>query len=227
MRVLQFTWRDCLFVHWPVEYDALRTVVPDSLALDSYDGRVWVSVLASTVENARPPGVPPQFGMTFPQVNFRTYVRLGQTQGVYFLSLDTASRLATRVARSLYRLPYYHATIATNLGDSRRVRSQRVHADAPPAEFEATYRPQGSATTPESESLSSFLAERYRLFVPRDELLTARVEHDPWYLYDVSTEVAADSLFEAVGLPAPAEEPRARYCPRMAFRVHAPKRLAD
>ncbi|WP_458205687.1 YqjF family protein [Haladaptatus sp. NG-SE-30] len=227
MRALQFTWRDCLFVHWPLDPDALRIAVPDSLAIDTRDGQAWVSVLASTVENARPPGLPAQLGMTFPQVNFRTYVRLGQTRGVYFLSLDTTSRLATRIARTLYRLPYHHANIVTESNDTRHVRSQRLQTDAPPAEFEVTYRPEGSATTPEPGSLTHFLAERYRLFVPRTEMLTTRVEHDPWYLHDVEGDVSADSLFEAVGFPAPEanQEPRIRYCPRMDFRVHAPKRL--
>jgi uncharacterized protein len=227
MRALQFTWRDCLFVHWRVDSRDLRTTVPDSLALDTRDGQVWVSALASTIEDARPPGVPARFGMTFSQVNFRTYVRLGHTPGIYFLSLDTSSRLATRVARTLYRLPYYHADVAIDSGNPHRVRSRRVDSGAPPAEFEATYRPAGSATTPESGSLSHFLAERYRLFVPQAGMLTTRVEHDPWYLYEVDGEVMAESLFEAVGLSIPDAEPRVRYCPRMEFRVHAPTRLDE
>ncbi|WP_227353766.1 YqjF family protein [Haladaptatus salinisoli] len=225
MRALQFTWRDCLFAHWRVDSRDLRTAVPDSLALDTHDGRAWVSALASTVEDARPPGVPARFGATFPQVNFRTYVRLGRTPGVYFLSLDTTSRLATRLARTLYRLPYYRANVAVDSGDPRRVRSRRVDSGGPPAEFEATYRPTGSATTPKSGSLSHFLSERYRLFVPQAGMLTARVAHDPWYLYEADGEVLASSLFEAVGLSAPDAEPRVRYCPRMEFRVHAPTRL--
>lgn len=224
MRALQFTWRDCLFVHWPVEREALRTVVPESLAVDTYDGQAWVSALASTIENARPPGVPVQFGMTFPQVNFRTYIRLGQTSGVYFLSLDTGSRLATRVARTLYRLPYYHAAITTEKDTVHRVRSRRIQPGVPPAEFEATYEPKGSAQTPESESLERFLAERYRLFVPQAGL-TTRIEHDPWYLYSADADVTAESLFEAVGLSGPDAKPRVRYCPRMEFRVHTPTRL--
>ncbi len=221
MRALQFTWRDCLFAHWSVERDALRNAVPDSLALDTYDGQAWVSALASTVENVRPPGVPAGFGMTFPQVNFRTYVRIGHTPGVYFLSLDTTSRLAVGTARTLYRLPYYRADIVTEAGTPNRIRSRRVHPGAPPAEFEATYDPEGSATTPESGSLSEFLAERYRLFVPKANV-TTRVEHDPWYLYAADADVSAGSLFDAVGLSEPTTEPRVRYCPRMEFRVHTP-----
>ncbi|SIR27025.1 hypothetical protein SAMN05421858_2058 [Haladaptatus litoreus] len=224
MRALQFTWQDCLFVHWPVERDALRTVVPDSLALDTDEGQAWVSALASTVENARPPGVPVKFGMTFPQVNFRTYVRLGHTTGVYFLSLDTSSRLAVRVARSLYRLPYYYADIVVDSGSRHRVRSRRMHRDAPPAEFEATYEPEGTAKTPESGTLSAFLSERYRLFVPQAGL-TTRIEHDPWNLYPATADVSAESLFEAVGLSTPHREPRVRYCPRMEFQVQTPTRI--
>ncbi|WP_266078205.1 YqjF family protein [Haladaptatus caseinilyticus] len=224
MRALQFAWRDCLFVHWPIERDTLRTAVPDSLALDTYDGQAWVSALASTVERARPPGVPARLGLTFPQVNFRTYVRLGHTPGVYFLSLDAASRLATRIARTAYRLPYYHANITTEVDTDYHVRSQRIQPGAPPMEFEATYDTEGSAYTSNSGSLGSFLAERYRLFVPQAGL-TTRIEHDPWYLYPTTADVRANSLFESVGLTEPEASPRVRYCPRMEFLVHTPTRI--
>lgn len=226
MRALRFTWRDCLFVHWPVESAALETAIPDSLALDTYDGRAWVGVLASTIENARVPGMPRVAGVTFPQVNFRTYVRLGDAPGVYFLSLDTGSRLATHVARTFYRLPYYYADIGVESDAEKRVRSRRVHPETLPVEFEATYRPEKAASTPKSGSLAHFLADRYRLFVPQAGV-TTRVEHDPWTLHSVEAdpEVCADSLFDAVGLPDPDAEPRVRYCPSMEFHVHTPTQL--
>jgi uncharacterized protein YqjF (DUF2071 family) len=233
MRALRFTWRDCLFVHWPVDAAALDNAIPDSLALDTYDGQTWISVLVSAIENARLPGTPRALGMTFPQVNFRTYVRLGDATGVYFLSLDTASRLATRVARRLYHLPYFYAAITvetdeTNLTsetrETHRVRSRRLHPETLPVEFEATYRPTTTPVVPESGSLDHFLAERYRLFVPQAGM-TARVEHDPWTLHPAEADVRAGSLFDAAGLPMPDAEPRVRYCPKMEFHVHTPKRL--
>ncbi|WP_423744270.1 DUF2071 domain-containing protein (plasmid) [Haladaptatus sp. SPP-AMP-3] len=224
VRVLRFTWRDCLFAHWSVDTAALEAAIPDSLALDTYDGQAWVSVLASTVENARPPGTPHLLGATFPQVNVRTYVRLGDAVGVYFLSLDTGSRLAVRVARRLYRLPYYDADITVETDGTHRIHARRRHPETLPVEFEATYRPKNGATVPETGSLSYFLSERYRLFVPQAGM-TARVEHDPWPLHPVEADVWADSLFDAVGLPLPDAEPRVRYCPAMVFHVHAPKRL--
>jgi uncharacterized protein len=233
VRALRFTWRDCLFVHWPVDTASLENAIPDSLALDTYDGRAWVSALVSTIENARLPGTPRLLGMTFPQVNFRTYVRLGDATGVYFLSLDTASRLATYAARWLYHLPYFHADISTETDDTdetgnaertHRVHSRRLHPETLPVEFEATYRPESAVTVPEPGSLADFLAERYRLFVPQAGM-TARVEHDSWTLHPVEADVRADSLFDAAGLPVPDDEPRARYCPEMEFHVHAPERL--
>lgn len=224
VRALRFTWRDCLFVHWPVESAALDGAIPDSLALDTHDGRAWVSVLASTIENARIPGTPGVVGMTFPQINFRTYVRLGNAPGVYFLSLDTGSRIAARVARLLYHLPYYYADIVSETGTENRVLSRRVHPDTLPVEFEATYRPEGPATTPDHGTLDYFLTERYRLFVPQAGM-TARVEHDPWTLQRAAADVRADSLFEASSLPEPETEPRVRYCPKTEFHVHTPTRL--
>lgn len=228
MRALRFTWRDCLFAHWPVPREALRERVPDALALDDFDGRCWVSALASVVENVRPWPFPLRAGLTFPQLNVRTYVRYGDAPGVYFLSLDTTSRLGVHVARSLYDLPYHHARIDVEIGDFHRFRSRRSASSPSSVEFAANYRPVGDPSRPAPESLDAFLAERYRLFVPRhDDALTTRVEHDPWPLRSVEGSVTADALFAANDLPVPDSEPRLRHCPTMAFTVSAPSRFDE
>ena len=39
------TWRDLLFMHWPVDVEALRPLVPPSLSIDTFEGSAWLGVV--------------------------------------------------------------------------------------------------------------------------------------------------------------------------------------
>ncbi|MFC7079667.1 YqjF family protein [Halorussus caseinilyticus] len=208
------------------------TAVPDELDVDTREGTAWVSALPSLVAASRPWFLPERVGLTFPQVNLRTYVRYGGRPGVYFLSLDAPTELGVRLARSVWDLPYHLADIDfETTGDVRRFDCQRVHTDESPARFAAEYRPTGRPAYADPDSLSAFLAERYRLYLVRGgsrggsgTVWCARVEHDPWRLCPVEATVHADALLESVGLPAPAEDPVVHFAPSATFRVRTPFR---
>lgn len=221
---VSLTWRDGLFAHWPVEASRVRPLVPDELDVDTREGSAWVSALPSLVEASRPWFLPERVGLSFPQVNLRTYVRHETRPGVYFLSLDAATSLGVRVARTLWGLPYHHAEIDfETVGESRRFDCQRLHTERPPARFAAEYRPTGRPTRADPDSLSAFLAERYRLYLVRGETVwCARVEHEPWRLCPAEATVHADALLESVGLPAPADDPIVRYAPQAEFAIRTP-----
>jgi len=38
------TWHDLLFAHWPIESAVLRKLVPQALALDTFNGQAWIAV---------------------------------------------------------------------------------------------------------------------------------------------------------------------------------------
>ena len=38
------TWHDLAFLHWRVEPSQLRPLVPEPLAIDTFDGSAWVAV---------------------------------------------------------------------------------------------------------------------------------------------------------------------------------------
>ncbi|WP_135853006.1 YqjF family protein [Halorussus salinus] len=250
---LSLTWREGLFAHWPVDSSRVRPLVPDALEIDTRDETAWVSALPSLVEAARPRFLPERAGLTFPQVNLRTYVRYEGEPGVYFLSLDATTELGVRLARAVWDLPYHRAEIDfQRAGDRRRFDSQRLHTDESPARFAAEYRSTGKPTHADPDSLSSFLAERYRLYLVRNgsigaesadsadgddeaeradaeeshagSVWCARVEHDPWRLAPAEASVHADSLLESVGLPAPAEDPVVWHASVAEFTVRTPFR---
>jgi uncharacterized protein len=116
------TWEHVLFAHWPMRAGSLRRVVPDPLPIDEFDGTAWIGIVAFVVRALRPRGLPPlPAGSCFAELNVRTYVTVAGRPGVYFLSLDAASRLAVVGARLTYRLPYFHARMRVSRA-ARRIR---------------------------------------------------------------------------------------------------------
>ncbi|MGM0447227.1 MAG: YqjF family protein [Methanobacteriota archaeon] len=190
-RWLEMTWRDGLFAHWPVDPATVAASLPDALSVATHDGDAYLGVVPFVMDEIRPRGVP--MGLSFPELNLRTYVEGPNGPGVYFHSLDADDRLGVAVARGLFRLPYYHAEtdvrrtaagdalggrddglgggdglggrgVNADEGDAVRFASRRVHEGAPHARFDATYAPAGEAFTPEPGSLSAFLLENYRFY---------------------------------------------------------------
>ena len=104
------SWLDLCFLHWRVDETQLRKLVPDSVELDTHDGSTWLGVTPFRLSNFRLRGLPPMPGLsTFPEVNVRTYVTRDGKPGIWFFSLDAASRLGVEAAKKAYKLPYHHA----------------------------------------------------------------------------------------------------------------------
>src|ERR687892_361778 len=110
--IMTQTWNDLLFAHWPVDANDLRQRVPAGLDLDLFEGQAYVGVVPFHMTNVAPRGVPAiPWVSAFPELNVRTYVRIGAKPGVYFFSLDAGNPVAVAVARAMFNLPYYPATI--------------------------------------------------------------------------------------------------------------------
>ncbi|OHX56380.1 hypothetical protein BB776_05110 [Planococcus salinarum] len=93
------TWRELLFLHWPVEPSEIQRQIPDELELDLYDNRAWVGIVLFKARGTRPRFMPPIPGSAnFLEVNVRTYVKYNNKSGVYFFSLDANSKLAVEIA---------------------------------------------------------------------------------------------------------------------------------
>jgi len=93
-------WHDLLFMHWPVPADALRPLIPSRLGLDTFGKEAWLGIVPFYMTGVRPRFVPPIPGISaFAELNVRTYVTADDKPGVWFFSLDAASKLAVRAAR--------------------------------------------------------------------------------------------------------------------------------
>lgn len=198
------TWRHLLFAHWAVDPAMLEEVVPPQLPLDLREGRAWVGVTPFRVEGLRLRRTPPAPVVSrFGEVNVRTYVSVDGKPGIYFLSLDAASRLAVLAARRTYRLPYFHARMEIAEGRGAfAFRSRRISTDGPPAELDCRYAPTGGAFHADPGSLEHFLAERYCLYTLDDQGTVRRgeIHHPPWPLQIADGELRRNTMAGPQGL---------------------------
>ena len=240
-RWLEMTWRDGLFAHWPVDPATVAAELPDGLSVATHEGDAYLGVVPFVMEDIRPRGLPS--GLSFPELNLRTYVEGPNGPGVYFHSLDADDRLGVAVARGLFRLPYYRAETDVRRVESggglggagveadrdRAVRfaSRRVHRGAPHARFDATYAPAGEAFTPERGSLPAFLLENYRFYTAGESgrLYVGEIDHDPWTLRPAAAEIRTNTLFAANGFEAPGGEPILHYAEPIAVTADRIRRV--
>ena len=222
------TWHDLLFAHWPVDPASLRTRVPGTFPLDLFEGRAWIGVVPFHMTNVAPRGVPAlPWVSEFPELNVRTYVRVGDKPGVYFFSLDAGSLVAVTAARTLLNLPYHVAAMSVEpRGNGVSYRSAR--RDESGARFEATYEPAGTAFQPLVGTLEHFLTERYCLYHRHHHGSAYRlnIHHAPWALQQARACIAVNTMRECKGLISPDVTPLLHFAKRQDMVAWAPERLA-
>jgi uncharacterized protein YqjF (DUF2071 family) len=226
--VMTQTWHDLLFAHWPIPAGTLRARVPSEFDLDVFDGTAWLGIVPFRMTNVAPRGVPPLGWISeFPELNLRTYVRVGDKPGVYFFSLDAGSALAVRAARLLFNLPYYPAAMTVTPDDAGIRYDSRRHDDSAAAAFSASYRPIGPPSVPAGESLEYFLTERYCLYNLNHRGAPYRLEihHPPWALQPADAEITRNTMAEAAGVPLPDTKPLLHFSRRQDMVGWAPAAL--
>jgi uncharacterized protein YqjF (DUF2071 family) len=216
--IMTQTWHDLLFAHWRVDTVALAATLPRPLELDLFDGEAWVGVVPFHMTNVAPRGVPSlPWVSAFPELNVRTYVRVAGKPGVYFFSLDASNALAVAVARALFHLPYYRASIevAEREGGIRYC-SRRSAAYGRHAKLIASYRPTGPAFHAREGTLEYFLTERYCLYTVDNACHALRLEihHPPWLLQPAEASFEENTMADAAGIRLLSQAPVLHFAKR-------------
>jgi uncharacterized protein YqjF (DUF2071 family) len=132
--VMRMIWSELLFAHWPVDPRMLAPLLPKGLELDTREGIAWIGVVPFLMSAVAPRGCPSLPNASrFLELNVRTYVTCDGKPGVWFFSLDAASRLAVRAARATFNLPYMDARMSLVKDKSARIvyLSERTHRGEP------------------------------------------------------------------------------------------------
>jgi uncharacterized protein len=224
------TLEDLLHAHWPVDGDALRRLLPDSVRLQTHEGTAWLGITPFRVGSLRLRGTLPLPRVSsFLQLNVRTYVTAGGKPGIWFFSLDASSRLAVEAARRTYKLPYFQARIeATPRDEWIEYDSARVGNRQGPHVFSARYRPSGEGFHAAPGSLEEFLAERYCLYTvdERGRLHRAEIHHSPWPLQPAEATIELNTMAPGE-LTLPGEGPLLHFARVQDVVIWPLKRVPD
>ena len=223
-------WRELLFAHWAVDAASLRPLIPEPLQIDTFDGWAYVGVVPFGMEDTAPRGLPGlPYLSAFPEVNLRTYVRIGDVGGVWFFSLDAGSRLAVEGARLGFHLPYFHARMSIEHdGAWIHYRSERRDGRGRPARLDVRYRPTGPVQPAAPGSLDAFLTDRLRLFAPdgHGRLTTTTIDHAPWPLRPAEAAFVVETLSTAQGIDLDGPPVHLAFADRLDVVGWWPRRVA-
>jgi len=209
--VMYQRWRTLLFLHWEVPAEELARLLPPGLTLDTFEGRAFIGLVPFTMKGVRPALLPPFPPLSdFHETNVRTYVhREGKDPGVWFFSLDAANRIAVKLARAWFRLPYHFDEMELKReGPWISYRSERQWPAPVPARCAVRCSPKAEVSTSEPGTLQHFLVERYFLYtVHGGGLWRGQVHHPPYPVRGAEVEGLEESLLAAAGLSRPPGPP--------------------
>jgi uncharacterized protein YqjF (DUF2071 family) len=220
------TWVDLLFAHWPLPEATLRPLVPAAFSLDLFDGAAWVGVVPFAMRNVSARGLPALPWLSrFPELNVRTYVRVGDRPGVFFFSLDAGRALAVLAARWALNLPYHHASMRVRVHDGA-VEYRSVRRGRAAAALQARYHATGPVRAAAPGTLEYFLTERYCLFhLDRGQRpYRLDIHHPPWPLQPAGAELVRNTMASSCGLTLPGGPPLLHFARRQDMVAWPPTR---
>lgn len=202
--IMRQSWRDLLFVHWPVDINTLRPLIPERLQIDAFDGLAWISIIPFRMEGIYPRWIPQiPLSSKFLEINLRTYVLYKGKPGVYFISIDANQLFALTMAHKWYHLPYFYAQMSTKREGFHLIYySNRKGSRCTPAEFGVEFTPASAIFQPRKGTLEYWLTERYCLYAVDggNTLYYADISHLPWQLQKADGEIQSNTLTSAYNI---------------------------
>ena len=169
---MRMRWHDLLFMHYRVDAEQLRQLIPAGLDVDLFDGDAWIGIVPFRMSDVAPRFVPAIPWMSaFPELNVRTYVTIDGKPGVWFFSLDATNPIAVRIARRFFHLKYMDAKIKDEWKDDwYHYDSRRTHRNEPLANLNVRYRPVGDVFVAKPDTLEHWLTARYCLYAAKSTI---------------------------------------------------------
>jgi uncharacterized protein YqjF (DUF2071 family) len=226
--IMRQRWERLTFLHWGFEPTAVQRLLPDGLAVETWDDAAWVGLVPFFMRVASPDGRRVPWLSNFCETNVRTYVRdESGRSGIWFFSLDAARLGAVLVARGgPYRLPYFWSAMRLGQrGDELAYLTRRRWPRPTPVTSRVRVRIGDPIPAGEVTRFEHYLTARWRLFsVTAGRRMSARACHDPWPLHRATATVVDDQLMTAAGLPAPDGDPLVHWSPGVDVAIGRPEK---
>ena len=196
-------WDNAVFIHYEADPTLLQRCVP--FALDLFEGRAFVSVVAFTLREMRPRLGGKLSELLFKPIathnffNVRAYVRDHGERAIFFMSEWLSNRLSVALGPSTFGLPYRYGRINYQ---NRHIHDEEVRGQVVAKEGCFSYRARlaGALQRCAPGSLDEFLLERYTAFTAAGRRRQFfRVWHEPWAQTAIEVDVTQDELLAATG----------------------------
>jgi hypothetical protein len=186
---LTATWKNLVMANYIVDPAVLHPYLPNHTEMDSYNGRVYVSLVGFMFADTRILGMRIPFHVNFEEVNLRFYVRHQHNghwkRGAVFIKEIVPKPAISFVANTLYREKYSTMPMKHLLeeGDNQIQLSYQWKNNNRWNSIEATIEKNAVEITPGSEE--EFIAEHYWGYSRYDKNTTFeyQVSHPRWKLY--------------------------------------------
>src|SRR5262245_54548570 len=198
-------WPRVLFMHYAVDAKVLQPQVP--FALELFDGRAIVSLVAFTMQRFRP-----RWGGRLTErlfrpartnsfFNVRTYVRHCGEPGAYFITQWLSHPFCLFARLPNLRLPWHRARMAYEHAHERgTLRGGIIGSKGNRLTYSATLAEGASFDFSEPGSLGEFAMERYTAFaLPGGKPVVFRIWHEPWPQCAIEVTVQDDGLLAQSG----------------------------
>lgn len=200
---LKAEWKNLVMANYIVDAEVLKPYIPLHTELDTFNGNIYISLVAFMFAETRIMGFKIPFHVDFEEVNLRFYVRHNHNgdwrRGVVFIKEIVPKYAISFVANNLYREKY--CTMKMN---------HAIHETTDDFTFEYKWRYQNKwnqlkASTSKTalpmleNSEAHFIAEHYWGYSKYDDQTTFEyeVQHVPWNIYPLK-EYAIDCNFKGI-----------------------------
>ncbi len=184
-------WKNLVMLNYAVEPLLLQEFVPAGTELDSFQGRIYVSLIGFEFNRTRIAGTPVPFHQSFEEVNLRFYVRRHNRRGVVFIRELVPKRLVAAIARLAFGENYSCVPMSHSICTYARpeVIEAAFSFGSGPDRCSMRIETAGSAFLPEDESLAQFITEHYWGYSAQSGgyCLEYEVAHPRWRVWEAKT----------------------------------------
>ena len=179
-------------LNYQVDPDLLSRYVPPATSLDSFQGKIYVSLVGFRFCRTRLLGyLPVPFHTNFDEVNLRFYVRRQNSdgsddrRGVVFVAEIVPRRAIVTAARLVYGENYKYARMRHRIETREATKSAAYEWRVGEQWCRLSAQTQGFPAIPQAGTLQAFIAEHYWGYSAQSDggCLEYHVSHAPWQVW--------------------------------------------
>jgi hypothetical protein len=186
-RFLTADWNNLLMLNYAVDAAVLERFVPVGTELDTFEGKIYLSLVGFEFNHSRVLGYRVPFHQSFEEVNLRFYVRRSSRRDVVFIREFVPRYAVAAVARFAFRENYSYLPMSHRIEtrDEGEVREAEYTWGSGSDKCLMRIETEGPGFLPPDGSGSQFITEHYWGYAaqPGGGCLEYEVRHPRWWVW--------------------------------------------